>query len=76
MRVHKNLSQKEMFSFINLKEELLAGKGKKSEIETEFHMGLFRWNNCVGSDELHVCLHRQHCHNQWDRVSVKAREAY
>lgn len=35
MRGHKNLSQKEMFSFINLKEGLVAGKGKKSEPETE-----------------------------------------
>lgn len=33
MRVYKNLSQKEMLSFINLKEGLLAGKGKKSETD-------------------------------------------
>ena len=35
MRVYKNLSQKEMFSFINLKEGVIAGKGRKPEIETE-----------------------------------------
>lgn len=35
MRVYKNLSQKEMFSFINLKEGLGAGKGETSETETE-----------------------------------------
>lgn len=37
MRVYKNLSQKEILSFINLKEGLLAGKGKKSE-QTEFRI--------------------------------------
>lgn len=33
MRAYKNLSQKEMLSFINLKEELLAGKGKQSQTD-------------------------------------------
>lgn len=61
MRVYKNLSQKEMFSFINLKEGLLAGKGKESEIETGLLMAwkrLLRWSNSLGDDELRrVCLH-------------------
>ena len=52
MRVHKNRSQKEMFSFINVKEELLAGKGEKSGTEMEFRTGLFRRSDCVGGDEL------------------------
>lgn len=61
MRVYKNLSQKEMFSFINLKEGLLAGKGKESETETGLLTAwkrLLRWSDSVGDEELRsACLH-------------------
>ena len=58
MRVYKNLSQKEMFSFINLKEGLLARKGRKSEMETGLLTDskcLARWTSCAGNSELTAC---------------------